>query len=185
MSGLFLSKIYNGVANSIHKAAIRRTKFRLLGAGVSIGRPFHCSGEGNISIGEYTYIGPGAKLYGVGGITIEKGTIIGPDVTIYSANHVFRDAHYIPYDHRVETKPVSIGENVWIGGNVIIVPGTSIGEGSIVGAGSVVTGTVAPFSIVAGNPAKVIGSRDASHYNKLKSEDKIYFRAKQLGTLQR
>ncbi|MGN8035980.1 acyltransferase [Chitinophaga sp. 22321] len=183
MSGLFLNKIANVVANSFHKAGIKRLKFRQLGTGVSIGRPFHCSGEGNISIGEYVYIGPGAKLYGVGGIHIGKGTIIGPDVTIYSANHVFREANYIPYDQRVEVKPVTISENVWIGGNVIIVPGTNIGEGCIVGAGSVVTGSIAPFSIVAGNPAKVIGSRDAAHYTRLKQEDKIYFRAKQLGTL--
>lgn len=183
MLGQLLNKIYAALANRAHNARIRQMKFRQRGTGVVIGRPFHASGEQHISIGDYVYIGPGAKLYGVGGIAVEKGTIIGPDVTIYSANHVFRDANYIPYDQRVETKPVTIGENVWIGGNVIIVPGTNIGEGCIVGAGSVVTGKIAPFSIIAGNPAKVIGSRDAEHYNRLKKEHKIYFMAKQQGTL--
>lgn len=178
-----LNKIYAAVAGRAHNARIRRMKFRQLGAGVVIGRPFHASGENNIAIGNYVYIGPGAKLYGVGGISIEKGTIIGPDVTIYSANHVFRNANYIPYDQRVETKPVIIGENVWIGGNVIIVPGTNIGEGCIVGAGSVVTGKIPPYCIIAGNPAKVIGSRDADHYQQLKKDNKIYFMAKQQGTL--
>lgn len=52
--------------------------------------------------------------------------------------------------------PIHIGDNVWIAANVVILPGVSIGEGAVVGAGSVVTKDVAPFTLVAGNPAHVI-----------------------------
>jgi acetyltransferase-like isoleucine patch superfamily enzyme len=53
-------------------------------------------------------------------------------------------------------KPISIGRNVWIGFDCVVLPGVTIGEGSIVGARSVVTEDVPPFTIVAGNPARVI-----------------------------
>ena len=53
-------------------------------------------------------------------------------------------------------KRVKIGSNIWIGSNVTILPGIEIGDGAVVGAGSVVTKNVPKYSIVAGNPAKVI-----------------------------
>ena len=56
-----------------------------------------------------------------------------------------------------EVKPVIIHDNVWIGGRAVIFPGVTVGEGSIVSACAVVTSDVAPYSIVAGNPARRIG----------------------------
>jgi maltose O-acetyltransferase len=51
---------------------------------------------------------------------------------------------------------VAIARDAWIGAGTIILPNVTIGEGSVVGAGSVVTQDVAPFTIVAGNPARLI-----------------------------
>jgi acetyltransferase-like isoleucine patch superfamily enzyme len=56
----------------------------------------------------------------------------------------------------VEARPVRIESNVWIGFESCILPGITIGEGSIVGARSVVAADVPPFTIVAGNPARVV-----------------------------
>jgi acetyltransferase-like isoleucine patch superfamily enzyme len=56
----------------------------------------------------------------------------------------------------VNMKPIKISDRVWIGFNSIILKGVTIGEGAIVGAGSVVTKDVPPYTIVAGNPARII-----------------------------
>ncbi|MBI5891608.1 MAG: hypothetical protein HZB47_13225 [Nitrosomonadales bacterium] len=55
---------------------------------------------------------------------------------------------------------VSIGKDAWLGANVIILPGRTIGDGAVVGAGSVVTKDVAAYTVVAGNPAKLVRERD-------------------------
>lgn len=56
----------------------------------------------------------------------------------------------------VNSKPIKVCSNAWIGMNCIILKGVTIGNGAIVGAGSVVTKDVAPWTIVGGNPAKLI-----------------------------
>lgn len=57
-----------------------------------------------------------------------------------------------------DVKPIIVHDNVWIGAHAQVMPGTEIGEGSIVSAHSVVSGNVAPYTIVAGNPARRIGT---------------------------
>jgi acetyltransferase-like isoleucine patch superfamily enzyme len=79
---------------------------------------------------------------------------IGPEATILTLGH---DPQSPGFCDRGDC--VIIGDRVWIGYRAIILPGISIGDGAVVGAGSVVTRDVAPYSIVAGNPARVVGER--------------------------
>ena len=62
---------------------------------------------------------------------------------------------------------VVIGSDVWIGANAVITPGVRIGDGAVVGAGAVVTKDVAPYTIVGGVPAKVIGNRKTSNHSPI------------------
>lgn len=97
------------------------------------------------------FINSDVKIRCFESITIGAGAKISHDVTIMDG-----DGHYIEYDGYKPVKPIVIENHVWIGTKAIILKGVTIGEGAIVAAGSVVTKNVPPYSLVAGNPAKVI-----------------------------
>jgi acetyltransferase-like isoleucine patch superfamily enzyme len=59
---------------------------------------------------------------------------------------------------------ISVGHDVWIGRGAMVLPGVSIGHGAVIGAGSVVTKDVAPYAVVAGNPARLIRRRTSDDY---------------------
>lgn len=84
-------------------------------------------------------------------INIGYDVVISHDVTIMDS-----DAHSIKRDGYVKTKPINIGNHVWIGTRAIILKGATIGDGAVIAAGSVVTKDVDPNTVVAGNPAKVV-----------------------------
>ena len=111
-----------------------------------------------VSLGDNSGIGVNATISSY--VTIGNDVMMGPECLIYTTNHAFgrRD---IPMWRQgfSEPKPVVIGNDVWIGGRVTVLPGVHIGDGAIIGAGSVVTRDVEPYSIVGGNPAKLIRKR--------------------------
>ena len=86
--------------------------------------------------------------------------MMGPYVKMYVQNHNFSRTD-IPMNQQGNSpvRPIVIGDDVWIGANVIILPGVSIGTGCVIGAGSVVTKSLPEYSVVAGNPAKIIKNR--------------------------
>jgi len=132
----------------------------------------------NIIWHDNIYIGPKAYIWAIGGLEIYDNVIIGPRVTIHTSNHRFEDATMLPYDGYSYLKKVIIEKNVWIGDNVMIVPGVTIGEGSIVAMGSVVTKSIPKYSIVGGNPAKIIKKRDIEKYKELDSKGMHYMKLK-------
>jgi acetyltransferase-like isoleucine patch superfamily enzyme len=173
--------IINKCKAVINNIKIKKAKLGKLGSNVDISRCFYFIKPENIFIDENVYIGSMSTIYAHAHVLIKKGSIIGPKVTIYTANHNFKTgAHAIPYDKQLNCRAVEIGENVWIGGNVILLPGTKLGEGVIVGAGSVVAKEIKPYSIVVGNPCKIIGTRNIDEYRRLKSENAIYLKNKEL-----
>ncbi|WP_183561347.1 acyltransferase [Mucilaginibacter sp. SP1R1] len=112
-----------------------------------------------IIIGNNTGINAGTYLGGQGGIEIGNNVIIGPGVKIFSENHNFSDFNINIKDQGVTRNGVFINDNCWIGAGVTILAGVTIGEGCVIAAGSIVTKTVAPHSIVAGVPGKVLKKR--------------------------
>lgn len=85
-------------------------------------------------------------------IEIGYNVMIGRNVTIRDNN----GGHYLSMQGYKVSRPVKIGNHVWLCEGCTIMPGAKIGDGAIIGAGSVVYGNVPPNSLVSGNPAKVI-----------------------------
>lgn len=83
---------------------------------------------------------------------------IGSDVLITHATILAHDASPVVFGKETRVGKVKIGNRVFIGAGAVILPGVEIGEGSIVGANAVVSRNVPAGSIVAGNPARVVGS---------------------------
>lgn len=114
-----------------------------------------------ISIGKNVVIRPASMLFAdeIGKIIIEDNVMVGSGVHFYVNNHKFdrRDIPIIEQGY-YPSKSILIKEGAWVGANSIILPGVTIGKNVVIGAGSVVTKSIEDFSIVVGNPARVIKS---------------------------
>ncbi|WP_279485854.1 DapH/DapD/GlmU-related protein [Aeromonas veronii] len=113
-----------------------------------------------------------------GGVNIGENVIIGPKCNIWTYNHNFKYPEMIPYGGDDILKPVVIHDHVWIGLNVTILPGTTIGKGAIISAGSVVRGEIKALSIMAGNPAEVVGYRNEADFHVNEMKNNFYLRKK-------
>ena len=94
-----------------------------------------------------------------GGIAIGDNTIFGNYVSLHSENHNFTQRDMLIRLQGVNRKGIKIGKDCWIGAKATILDGTDLGDGCIVAAGSVVRGTIPPYSIIGGVPAKIIKMR--------------------------
>lgn len=123
------------------------------------------SDKKNIDINDNVWIGHYCLLDGIGGIKIDEGVHIASHTCIYT--HSSQDSIRILGKKFIEVlacerpgyiiESVSIGEYTFIGTSCVILPGTTLGKGCIVGAGSIVKGNFPDYSILVGNPAKVVG----------------------------
>lgn len=142
---------------------IYRKYFGNIGKNLRIRQDVRIRNIQDIFIGDNCEIGESVILQGAGGIEMGNHVILGPHTKIWSANHRFDDVLRPVSEQWYEFKKVKIGDNVWTGANVFIMPGADIGEGVIISAGSIVGGkTIPPYKIVAGNPARVIGTREGA-----------------------
>lgn len=111
------------------------------------------------SIGDNTYIGPNVYLGAGGRVRIGKNVVMGAYIQILAENHEFDQPGKTISEQGVTRKGIVIEDDVWIGNLAVILDGVSVGRGSVIGAGSVVTKNVPPYSVAAGNPARVIRER--------------------------
>lgn len=134
--------------------------FYFKGSGVWIETPFFCDYGENISIGDNTFVNTNCMFLDNNKITIGKNGLFAPYVQIYTASHPLKASDRIIGNksnstYLTSTKPVIIGDNVWIGGNSVIFPGVSIGNNVTIGAGSVVTKNIPDSVLAFGNPCEL------------------------------
>ncbi len=123
---------------------------------------------GRIAIGEWCFVGEGTRIWSASSIDIGHRVMISHNVNIFdnlthplSARLRHQHFHHIatighPKAIDLGEKPVSIGNDAWIAAGATILKGVTIGEGAIVGAGAVVTHDVEAWTVVGGNPARVL-----------------------------
>lgn len=112
------------------------------------------NGMGDIIIGDRCGITSRVKL--VGPVTLGNLVTIGSGAQITGLTHNFEDVSIPIKDQGVAANPTIVSDNVWIGGNSVIIQGLKIGTHCIIASGSVVTRDVPDYSVVAGNPARII-----------------------------
>ncbi len=109
---------------------------------------------GDVVIGDYARIGIHNTI--IGPVCIGNHVNLAQGITVTALNHNFEDKTKRIDEQGITTKPVIIGDDVWIGANAVILPGVTIGKHCVVAAGAVVTKDVQDNTIVGGVPAKEI-----------------------------
>lgn len=140
------------------------------GASSYLGTMFDLGPRGRVTIGDYALV-HGARIICDDEVVIGDHTLISWNVVLmdtyrFSADPDVRreELRHVPaalprvLSGAAEPRPIDIGPNVWIGFDVVVLPGVTIGEGAVVGAKSVVAADVPPYTVVAGNPARVVRS---------------------------
>lgn len=135
-----------------------RNIFEHCGRDVNIERcAFFASGS-ELRIGDYS--GLGYNCHVPGNTIIGNFVMMGPNCYILGNNHKFDNIEKpMMFQGSLERKKTIIADDVWIGRNVTITPGRSINKGSILGIGCVLTKDFPEYSIIGGNPSKLIKNR--------------------------
>jgi len=107
-----------------------------------------------VFIGKHTMINYGCRFHTQGGIMIGENVSIAPGTWLVAGSHNINDPDFADY-----SKPIVIGNYVWIGVRATVLSGVTIGDGAIVMAGAMVTRDVPAYAIVGGVPARVVGER--------------------------
>ena len=125
------------------------------------------NGVGDVIIGDRTRIGLNNTL--IGPVKIGNDVRLAQNVVLSGLNHNYKEIDRPIHEQGVSTSSIEIEDESWIGANVVIVPGVKIGKHSIVAAGSVVTKNVPSYSVVAGNPARILKQYDfqTKQWNKI------------------
>ncbi len=149
----------------IHKAKKEQIQ---LGENILVDGTLEVYEKGSLTIGRHSFIGR-SRIYCAHNIEIGEYCLISDNVCIMDSNlhplsaklrkeiaDTWAKGEFPDVYSNIDGAPVIIGDHTWIGYGCAILKGVTIGEGAIVGAGSVVTSNVPPWTIVMGNPARVL-----------------------------
>lgn len=108
----------------------------------------------NLTMAAHSCLANNVDCYNVAPVMLEEYAIVSQYSYLCSASHDFRDAAFPLFSN-----PITIKRQAWVAARAYVGPGVVVGEGAVVGANSCVYKKVDPWTIVGGNPARVIGRR--------------------------
>jgi acetyltransferase-like isoleucine patch superfamily enzyme len=146
----------------LKKTEMMKSQLKFCGRNVFIDPSCNILVPAELEIGDNSSVSSFTTIYAPFGVKIGRDVLISSNCGISSINHIQNSRHrrLDPDDRGQFSKPVIIGDNVWIGMNVCVLPGVIIGENSIIGAGSVVTKNIPENEVWVGNPARRISVID-------------------------
>lgn len=179
--------IIQRIQNKLKKGHFDPHKYGLLASGANVHPDSLIYSYQNLYMHENTGIGGGSVIMNTRAkVVFKKNADSAFGLSIITGNHLrvignhFADVtdamkDELDPEHKLD-QDVIVDEDVWIGANVTILSGTHIGRGATIGAGSIVRGNIPPYSMVMGNPAKVVGfnfkpEEIIEHEKKLFSEN--------------
>lgn len=154
---LHLLKMVN-YYNYVHVVPKRQLR---MGAGASISPDAVFANAERIVIGHRVRIGSRCHLWagpGTGRIVIGDDVLFGPEVMLTAATYQYNQGSPVT-DQPMTEGDIWIGNDVWLATRCIVLPGSTIGDGAVIAAGATVKGDIPPMAIVAGSPARVVGTR--------------------------
>lgn len=149
-----------GLLPSSKLARLRQTVLRLMGVELAttacVSEDCYFFGDGEVAIGEGTWVGPGCRFYVSAGVrvSIGKNCDIAPEVAFVTGTHELGG-----HERRAgsgKSDSIIVGDGCWIGVRSTLLGGARVGAGSVVGATSLVTGVIAPDVLSVGAPARTI-----------------------------
>jgi acetyltransferase-like isoleucine patch superfamily enzyme len=164
----FFINFFGSFLSVLHKVFVRYSSAKIekylgkTGKNCYIAYPYNIKGMKNIFINDGVKIGDGATIYSTKAkVIIGKNSFSGPNLTIITGDHPYSPGSYMSDIRKKENQKgfdedVIIDEDVWIGSNVVILKGVKIGRCAIIAAGSIVVKDVPSYSIVAGNPSRIL-----------------------------
>jgi len=141
------------------RAWLARRVFAECGPGLDLGPRVYIGNGVKIHVGNRSAINAWSRIEAVDDIYIGDHVNIGPQVIIYTSDHNVERRDVLIQQQGVSLAPVRIGTDVYIGARAVIRMGVTIHDGAVVGTCAMVTRDVAPYTIVAGVPARPIGTR--------------------------
>jgi acetyltransferase-like isoleucine patch superfamily enzyme len=159
LAGSLLAYIYNGIVGRLPLHIVRELYLSCylgaFGRGTAVQMGCQFLNGRKVHLGERNVVNFGCLFDGRRYRIITGSDVsIGPEASILTLGHDPQSPEFA-----LRGGDVTIGDRVWIGYRALVLPGVSIGQGAVVAAGAVVTKSVEPYTIVGGNPARLIGQR--------------------------
>ncbi len=136
------------------KRALLRAFGAQIGRGVVIKNEVRVKFPWKLVVGDYCWLGEKVWIDNIDWVRIGSNVCVSQGALLLTGNH-----DYTRSDMPYRNAPITIGDGAWIGAQATVCPGVTMGEGAVVGATASVVKDVAPWTVVGGNPARVIKER--------------------------
>lgn len=110
-----------------------------------------------LEMGESSCLADGVDCYNVAPIRVGRGAVVSQRSFLCAATHDYNDPQF-----PLIAKEIVVADQAWVAAEAFVGPGVTIGEGAVVGARAVVTKSVEPWTVVGGNPARILKVRNLS-----------------------